>query len=67
MTGLEAAAHTWEEHQIPVVYVTAYTDEQILTQARTPPPVLAIRKPFDIRQIQITLEQALAKPPPAQA
>ena len=31
MTGLEAAAHIWEECKIPVVYVTAYADEQTLT------------------------------------
>jgi CheY-like chemotaxis protein len=67
MSGLEAAAHIWEECQIPVVYVTAYADEETLRQARTPAPVLAIRKPLDIRQLQSTLEQALSKPPPGQA
>ncbi len=60
MTGLDAAAHIWEECEIPVVYVTAYTDAQTLTQARTPAPVLVIRKPFDMRQVQSTLEQALS-------
>jgi CheY-like chemotaxis protein len=62
MSGLEAAARIWEECKIHVVYVTAYADEQTLTQVRTPAPLLAIRKPFDIRQLQSTLEQALSKP-----
>ncbi|MGH8071957.1 MAG: response regulator [Candidatus Entotheonellia bacterium] len=60
MAGLEAAAHIWEECKIPVVYVTAYADEPTLTQARTPVPVLAIRKPLDIRQLPSTLGQALS-------
>lgn len=64
MTGLEAAARILEECRIPIVYVTAYADEQTLTQARTPPPVLAIRKPLDTRQLQSTIERALAKVPP---
>lgn len=66
MTGLEAAAHIWEECRIPVVYLTAHADQQTLTQARTPAPVLAIRKPFDIRQLQSALEQVLSKPSPEQ-
>jgi len=47
------------------VYVTAYVDEQTMGQARTPTPLLVIRKPFDARQLQKTLAQVLA-PPPAQ-
>jgi CheY-like chemotaxis protein len=60
MTGLEAAARIWEECQIPIVYVTASTDAQNLTQARTPAPLLAVRKPFDTAQLQSTLAHALA-------
>jgi CheY-like chemotaxis protein len=60
MNGLEAGGRIWEELKIPVVYVTAYADEQTLAEARTPPPLLAIRKPFDASQLQSTLGQALA-------
>ncbi len=62
MNGLEAGARIWEELKIPIVYVTAYTDEQTIVQARTPPPVLAVRKPFDATQLRSTLEQALTAP-----
>ena len=65
MSGIEAAASIWEECKIPVVYLTAYADDQTLTWVRTPPPVLIIRKPFDMRQVRSTLDQALSKPPPA--
>ena len=66
MNGLEAAGSIWETLQIPVVYVTAYVDEQTLGQVRTPAPVLLVRKPFDVRQLQATLAHALSSPLPGQ-
>ena len=62
MNGLEAGARIWEELKIPIVYVTAYADEQGILQARTPQPVLAVRKPFNATQLRDTLEQVLAAP-----
>jgi CheY-like chemotaxis protein len=62
MNGLEAGARIWEELKIPVVYVTAYADEQTMAQVRTPPPVLTVHKPFDASQLRSTLEQALTTP-----
>jgi CheY-like chemotaxis protein len=62
MNGLEAGARIWEELKIPIVYVTAYADELTMTQVRTPQPVLAVRKPFDVSQLRSTLEQALTAP-----
>jgi CheY-like chemotaxis protein len=59
MTGLEAAARIWEAQKIPIVYVTAFADAQTLVQVRTPPPILAVRKPFDTAEIQSTLVHAL--------
>mgnify|MGYP006318964003 CR=1 FL=1 len=62
MNGLEAGVRIWEELKIPIVYVTAYADELTMTQVRTPQPVLAVRKPFDVSQLRSTLEQALTAP-----
>jgi DNA-binding LytR/AlgR family response regulator len=62
MTGVDAGARIWEELKIPVVYATAYGDEQTLAQVRTPQPVLIIRKPFNASQLRSTLETALATP-----
>jgi CheY-like chemotaxis protein len=62
MNGLEAGVRIWEELKIPIVYVTAYADELTVAQARTPQPVLAVHKPFDISQLRHMLEQALAAP-----
>lgn len=66
MDGLEAAALIWEECKVPVIYVTAYADAETLAQAKTPAPVLAIGKPFDPRQLQSSLAQALSSSPPDQ-
>jgi CheY-like chemotaxis protein len=60
MNGLEAGARIWEELKIPIVYLTAYADEQTMAQVRTPQPVLAIRKPFDVSQLRHTLAQVIA-------
>ncbi len=62
MTGVEAGARIWEELKIPVIYATAYADEQTLAQVRTPQPVLIIRKPFEASQLRSTIEEALATP-----
>jgi CheY-like chemotaxis protein len=62
MTGLEAAARIWETLKIPIVYVTAFADAQTFAQAKTPPPLLTVRKPFDAAQLQRTLTQALTAP-----
>jgi CheY-like chemotaxis protein len=62
MTGVEAGARIWEELKIPVVYATAYADEQTLAQVRTPQPVHIIQKPFNASQIRSTLEEVLAAP-----
>jgi CheY-like chemotaxis protein len=67
MDGLEAAALIWEECKIPIIYVTAYADAETLAQAKTPAPALAIRKPFDPRQLQSSLAQALSASPPDQS
>jgi CheY-like chemotaxis protein len=60
MNGLEAGARIWEALKIPIVYLTAYADEQTMLEARTPPPILTVYKPFDVSQLRHTLEQAIA-------
>ena len=36
MSGIQAAAEIHQQNNIPVVYLTAYTDEILLQQAKTP-------------------------------
>jgi CheY-like chemotaxis protein len=64
MDRLAAAAHLWQELQLPVVYVTACINAHTLRQVWTPAPVLTIRKPFDTEQVQTILAHALLRSPP---
>ena len=59
--GVEAAARIGVQLHIPVVYISAYTDERTLERARRTAPSGYLRKPFDNSSIQATLEQTLEK------
>jgi CheY-like chemotaxis protein len=63
MTGMEAGEAIRTMLQIPVVYVTAYAPEHLQPLNQAFEPSLYIRKPFDERQLRITLEQALKASP----
>jgi DNA-binding NtrC family response regulator len=57
---LAAAARIWAQLQIPVVYLTGYSDTQTLAQAGTPQPLLHLQKPFDDQALEDILIRALA-------
>lgn len=59
--GIEAAALIRERHRIPVVYLTAYADEKTLQRAKITEPFGYIIKPFEDRELGITIEMALYK------
>lgn len=59
--GIEAAAIIRERHRIPVVYLTAYADEKTLQRAKITEPFGYIIKPFEDRELGITIEMALYK------
>jgi CheY-like chemotaxis protein len=59
--GVEAAAHIGDQLHIPVVYMSAYTDEPTLERARRTAPCGYLRKPLDNSSIQAALEQTLGK------
>jgi len=59
--GIEASLILWEKHHIPVIYVTAYADDAILKRARMTDPFGYILKPFDERELKISIEIALFK------
>jgi len=61
MDGIEAAHQIQSEFDIPVVYLTAYADEKILERAKITEPFGYILKPFEDRELQITIEIALYK------
>ncbi|HEY9205398.1 MAG TPA: ATP-binding protein [Candidatus Methanoperedens sp.] len=61
MDGIETARIIRSRFNIPVVYLTAYTDEEILKRARITEPFGYIVKPFDEKELHITIEMALYK------
>ncbi|MBI2918669.1 MAG: response regulator [Chloroflexi bacterium] len=61
MDGIEAAGEIWSRLNIPVVYVTAYSDEETLHRAKVTEPFGYILKPFDRRELHTAIEMALYK------
>ncbi len=61
MKGIEAAQIVRDRFNIPVVFLTAYSDEQTLKKAKLTEPYGYIIKPFDERDLQSAIEMALYK------
>lgn len=57
--GIETAQKIKEKHNIPVVYVTAYTDEETVEKAKITEPYGYIIKPFEPVEIHTIIELAL--------
>src|SRR4051812_7219968 len=58
MDGIEAADHIYRHFNIPVVHLTAYSDQATLERARTTAPFGYVLKPFQERDLQIAIEMA---------
>ena len=61
MDGIEAANQIGSQFNIPVVYLTAYADEDVLERAKVTEPFGYIIKPFEDRDLNTTIEIALYK------
>lgn len=59
MDGITAAFHIGEQHKIPIVYLTAYSDDETLARARKTRPAGYVLKPFDPRSLYVAIEMAL--------
>ncbi len=59
--GIEAAKHIMKALDVPVVYLTAYTDDEVLKQAKKSGAYGYLVKPFKDREMQATIEMALYK------
>jgi two-component system cell cycle sensor histidine kinase/response regulator CckA len=64
--GVDAAAALHERLGIPVVFLTAYADAEILERAKKTSPAGYILKPFDERSLRSAVEIALYKHPQQQ-
>jgi len=61
MDGIDAAQRVRDEFNIPVVYLTAYSDENTLQRAKVTEPAGYLLKPFKDRELYATIEMALYK------
>ncbi|MBF0564627.1 MAG: response regulator [Nitrospirae bacterium] len=61
MDGVEAAGYIRSNLDIPVVYLSAYSDDDTLARAKVTEPYGYILKPFEQRELYINIEIALYK------
>lgn len=61
MDGVEAAEQLRTRFDIPVVFVTAFADDQLLKRARVTEPFGYVLKPFPERELHSNVEMALYK------
>lgn len=59
--GIETSRQIRELGDTPIIFLTAYSDEATLQRARAVRPHGYLLKPFDERQIQITIDLALER------
>lgn len=57
--GITAASQIRSKFKIPIIYLTAYEDEDTLDRAKITEPLGYILKPFEERDLHTTLEMAL--------
>ena len=61
LDGISVAAVVWEEYCIPVVYITSFADDLTFERAKLTEPFGYLIKPFEERELELTIETALYK------
>jgi PAS domain S-box-containing protein len=61
MDGIEAAQEIHRHLDIPIIYLTAYADENTLARAKITEPFSYLLKPFKERELQTNIEITLHK------
>jgi len=59
--GIELAKIIRKKHSIPFIYLTSYSDEDIINKAKQTEPYGYILKPFDPNSLHATIQMALFK------
>jgi len=59
LDGIETAAILAERQDIPVLYLTAYSDEELYARARATSPLAYLSKPYNERELQRAIDLAL--------
>lgn len=61
MDGIEAASRIHADYDVPVIYLSAYADDELLGRATLTEPFGYMMKPFEVRELEFTIETALYK------
>ena len=61
MDGVQAAQEVRTRYDLPIIYLTARSDTRTLERANITEPYGYILKPFEGRELQLTIEMALHK------
>ena len=59
--GIELAKDIRAKHNLPFIYLTSYSDDDIISQAKQTEPYGYIVKPFDPNSLHATIQMALFK------
>ncbi len=59
--GIKAAKEIYTRFDIPVIYLTAYSDKETLRRVKMTEPFGYIHKPFEIKEMRSSIEIALHK------
>ena len=59
MDGIETAAKLNETESIPIIYLTAYADDEILKRAATTEPYGYILKPYKEKELKANIEMTI--------
>ena len=59
MTGIDTAKEIRSKYNVPVVFITAYSDEDTISRANSSAPFGYIVKPFKANDLRATIETAL--------
>lgn len=61
MDGIEVASELRKHHTVPVIYLTAYSEDATLERARKTRPYGYLIKPFSERELHATIQMALER------
>ncbi|MDX9957525.1 MAG: response regulator [Spirochaetia bacterium] len=61
MDGIEAAGHVRALFEVPIIFVTAFTDDETLKRVKASSSYGYIVKPYHERELKISIELALSK------
>ena len=60
-TGIDAAKVIWQEYKIPVIFLTSYSSEKMISNAMETEPYGYLLKPYREKELKASIEIALYK------